>query len=326
MKKNLLLFPVLAFQFIQAQPPATIKHLVFEGAGIRGIAYCGVVQEMESKKMMDNVEKVGGTSSGAVVALTLSLGYTGKEIENIILQTNFKKLNDGRFFFIGGINRMKKYFGWYRGKRAAHWLEKIIKEKTGNPDITFEEMHQKGFKDLYVTGTCLNKMKPVVFSYETYPKMKVKDALRISIGIPLYFEPVYMDSMGNVFNRPKQKQALDMMMDGGFLENFPIHIFDRSTPDHSTIGFRIDHFAQIESDKGNKTLAEMPINNLKEYFRAFYTITMENLNRQRLTAEDWHRTVSINDGDVQPRLRKLSKEEVGILIENGKKAVQDRFD
>ena len=69
----------------------------------------------------------------------------------------------------------------------------------------------------------------------------------------------------------------------------------------------------------------MPINNLKEYFRAFYNITMENLNRQRLTAEDWQRTVSINDGNVQPRLRKLSKEEVTILIENGKKAVQDRF-
>ena len=325
MKKSLLFFPLLAFQFTQAQSPAAIKHLVFEGAGIRGIAYCGVVQEMESKKIMDNIEKVGGTSSGAIVALTISLGYTGKEIENIILKTNFKKLNDGKYFFIGGINRINKYFGWYRGKRVEHWLEKIIKEKTGDQNITFEEMHQKGFKDLYITGTSLNKMKPVIFSYETYPKMKVKDALRISISIPLYFEPVYMDSAGNVFKRPKQKQGLDMMMDGGFLENFPIHIFDRSNPDFSTIGFRIDHIAQIENDKGTKTLAEIPINNLKEYFRAFYNITMENLNRQRLTAEDWQRTVSINDGNVQPRLRKLSKEEVTVLIENGKKAVQHRF-
>ena len=155
--------------------------------------------------------------------------------------------------------------------------------------------------------------------------MKVKDALRISISIPLYFEPVYMDSSGNIFNRPKQKQGLDMMMDGGFLENFPIHIFDRSGADQHTIGFRIDHVDQIESDKENRTLAEMPINNLKEYFGAFYSITMENLNRQRLTAEDWQRTVSISDGNVQPRLRRLSKEEITILIENGRKAVQNRF-
>ena len=325
MKKILLLFPIVAFQFIQAQSPATIKHLVFEGAGIRGIAYCGVVQEMESKKMMINIEKVGGTSSGAIVALTIALGYSGKEIENIISQTNFKKLNDGKFFFIGGINRINKYFGWYKGKKVEQWLEKIINQKTGNENISFEEMHQKGFKDLYITGTCLNKMKPVIFSYETYPRMKVKDAVRISISIPLYFEPLYMDSTGNIFTRPKQKNGLDMMVDGGFLENFPIHIFDKSSPDLNTIGFRIDHGTQIESDKENRALVEMPITNLKEYFRAFYNITMENLNRQRLTTEDWRRTVSISDGNVQPRLRKLSKEEIIVLIENGRKAVRDRF-
>ena len=325
MKKSLLLFPLLTFQFILAQSPNGVRNLVFEGAGIRGIAYCGVVQELESKKMMGNIEKIGGTSSGAIIALTISLGYTGKEIENIISQTNFKKLNDGKFFFIGGINRMKKYFGWYKGKKVSHWLEKIIKTKTGNENITFEEMHQKGFKDLHITGTCLNKQKPVVFSHETYPKMKVKDALRISVGIPLYFEPLYMDSAGNVFQRPKQKHNLDMMMDGGFLENFPIHIFDKTSPDQHTIGFRIDHAAQIENDKGDRTLAERPITNLREYFGAFYSITMENLNRQRLTPEDWRRTVSISDGDVRPRLRKLSKEEVATLIENGRRAVQAHF-
>ena len=98
MKKSLLLFPLLAFQFVQAQSTAATKHLVFEGAGIRGIAYCGVVQEMESKQMMAAIEKVGGTSSGAIVALTIALGYSGKEIESIISQTNFKKLNDGKYF------------------------------------------------------------------------------------------------------------------------------------------------------------------------------------------------------------------------------------
>jgi NTE family protein len=325
MKKSFLFFALLAFQFIQAQSPFTVKNLVFEGAGVRGIAYCGAIQAMESKKMMGQIERVGGTSSGAIVALTISLGYSGKEIENIILQTNFKKFNDGNYFFIGGINRINKYFGWYRGKRVEKWLEKIIKEKTGNENITFEELHQKGFKDLYITGTSLNKQKPVLFSFETYPNMKVKDAVRISISIPLYFEPLFIDSTGKVFSRPKQRQELDMMMDGGLLENFPIHIFDTSQPDLYTIGFRIDHEAQIENDKGNRTLAEVPVDNLKQYFRAFYNIVIENLNRQKLTTSDWQRTVSISDGNVVPRVRKLSKEEVTTLIENGRRAVQERF-
>ena len=325
MKKSLLLFPVLAFQLMYSQPAPAIKNLVFEGAGVRGIAYCGAVQEMESKKMMDGIERVGGTSSGAIIALTISLGYSGKEIENIISKSNFKKFNDGGFFFIGGINRLNKYFGWYKGKKIGKWLEKIIKEKTGNENITFEELHQKGFKDLYITGTSLNKQRAVVFSYESYPKMKVKDAVRISVSIPLYFEPVYIDSSGKTFDHPKLKQGFDMMVDGGVLENFPIHIFDKQQPDLYTIGFRIDHEPQIKNDKGDKTLAEMPIDDLKQYFGAFYNIVIENLNRQQLTITDWQRTVSISDGDVLPKVRKLSKEEVSILIENGRKAVQGRF-
>ena len=325
MKKNFLFFALVAFQFMHAQSPVTVRNLVFEGAGVRGIAYCGAIQAMESKKMMNQVERVGGTSSGAIIALTISLGYSGKEIESIISQTNFKKFNDGNYFFIGGINRLNKYFGWYRGKRVEKWLEKIIEEKTGNENITFEELHQKGFKDLYITGTSLNRQKPVLFSYETYPKMKVKDAVRISISIPLYFEPLFIDNTGKVFNHPKQTQELDLMMDGGLLENFPIHIFDKPAPDLNTIGFRIDHDAQINNDKGNKTLAEMPIDNLKQYFGAFYNIVIENLNRQQLTISDWERTVSISDGNVLPKVRKLSKEEVTTLIENGRRAVQDRF-
>jgi NTE family protein len=186
-------------------------------------------------------------------------------------------------------------------------------------------MHQKGFKDLYITSTCLNKQKSIVFSHITYPKMKIRDAVRISTSIPLYFEPLYIDSIGNMIYRPKQKEGLDLVLDGGFLENFPIHIFDDLAPDMNTIGFRIDSELQVENDKTDRTLVEMPIENLNQYFGAFYNITMENLNRQRLTTEDWQRTVSISDGNVQPRVRKLSKEELDTLINNGKKAVQERF-
>ena len=325
MKKSFLFISILAFQFTNAQSPVVIKNLVFEGAGVRGIAYCGAIQEMESRNMMVNIEKVGGTSSGAITAMTISLGYTGKEIETIISKTNFKKFNDGGFFFIGGISRMERYFGWYKGKKMEKWLGKIIKEKTGDENITFEQLREKGFKDLYITGTCLNKQRTIVFSHMTYPKMKIRDAVRISTSIPLYFEPLYIDSIGNMIYRPKQKEGLDLVMDGGFLENFPIHIFDNPLPDLTTIGFRIDSEAQSKNDRDNRILVEMPVENLNQYFGAFYTIIIENLNRQRLTAEDWQRTVSISDGNVKPRVRKLSKEELDTLIGNGKKAVQERF-
>jgi NTE family protein len=56
--------------------------------------------------------------------------------------------------------------------------------------------------------------------------------------------------------------------------------------------------------------------------KAFYNIVIENLNRQQLTEADWKRTVSISDGKIGPRIRKLSAGEINILINNGRQAMK----
>ena len=58
-----LLFVLLVCQPTAAQKPV-IKNLVFEGAGMRGIAYCGVLEELETQGLVKDVEKVAGTSAG----------------------------------------------------------------------------------------------------------------------------------------------------------------------------------------------------------------------------------------------------------------------
>jgi NTE family protein len=163
--------------------------------------------------------------------------------------------------------------------------------------------------------------------------MKVKDAIRISISIPFYFEAVFINKEGKTFRHPKNKQGLDIMIDGGFVGNFPIKIFDsvgsitskESVVNNETLGFRIDSEKQIENDKQHKELASMPVNNLKEYGRAFYNIIIENLNRQTLSDSDWKRTISISNGNIAPRIRKLSKAEIAMLIENGRIATNKFF-
>jgi NTE family protein len=313
-----------------------IRNLVFEGAGIRGIAYSGAIKELEEKNILKDIQRVGGTSSGAITALLLSIGYSADEITSIVNSTPFKKFNDGRFLFFGGINRMEKYFGWYRGQKFTKWLSGLVEAKTNNADITFEELKEKGYKDLYVTGTCLNKQALIVFSAENYPRMKVKDAVRISMSIPLYYESVFIDSAGKVVDHPKNKTGLDVMVDGGFIANFPIRIFDSTkynnnakpnqfTPNNETLGFRIDRKDQIENDLAGKSLAPMDVNSFRDYIGAFYNIIIENLNRQTLTHADWERTVSISDGNVGPRVRKLPADELNILITNGSIATKDYF-
>ena len=89
---------------------------------------------------------------------------------------------------------------------------------------------------------------------------------------------------------------------------------------HQTIGFRIDSDEQIKNDGTKKGLTTMPINNINNYLGAFYNIILENLNRQTLTDDDWKRTVSISDGRITPRIKKLSTQEVQTLTANGQVA------
>ncbi len=312
---------------MQAQP----KNLVFEGAGIRGVAYVGAIRELEKQNILADIERVGGTSAGAIAALTVALRYTSTEIEKIIYDTKLQKFNDGKFFFIGGISRINRNFGWYRGTAFTKWLERIIAKKTGNADITFRELHAKHFPDLYITGTSLNRQQLIVFSHEQYPDMKIKDAVRISMSIPLYFEAVCIDSSGHVLKNRKKERAFDIMVDGGFTGNFPIFMFDdvrteqnktvRTSNPH-TIGLRIDTPGQIGYDSLNRGLAPVEISRFRNYIGAFYSYVIENLNRATLTPEDWQRTVSISSGSIGPKIRKLSLAEKDLLIRNGQEAMK----
>ena len=311
------------------------NNLVFEGAGVRGIAYVGSLKELEKRDMLRQIERVGGTSAGAIAALCVALGYNSREIEKIIYETKIQQFNDGNFFFIGGIARINHRYGWYRGKSFTKWLEDIIHAKTQNSEITFRELHEKGFRDLYVTGTSLNHQKLVVFSVETYPEMKIKDAVRVSMSIPLYFEAVFIDSTGRIIpDKKKGTEYFDIVVDGGLTGNFPIFMFDSlvningevlriSNP--NTLGFRIDTPEQVSYDRERKGLAPVSIQRFPHYVGAFYSYVLENLNRRMLTESDWQRTVSISSSHIGPKVRRLSRDEKDQLIKNGQEATQEFF-
>src|SRR5574343_659876 len=137
-----LILPILSWS-------QRIDNLVFEGAGIRGIAYCGALMELDEQGYLANVKRVAGTSSGAITASLLSVGYTPQEIYTIIGETNFGKFNDGGGLFIGGIHRLKKKLGYYKGKKFLEWLENLIEAKTGNKNFTFADLEQKATSNAY---------------------------------------------------------------------------------------------------------------------------------------------------------------------------------
>ncbi len=335
-KRNFSLLLLLILVSLQANSQDTqYENLVFEGAGMRGLAYTGVITELEQQGVLENINKVGGTSAGSIVSLALSLGYTPEEITEIIYSTDFSKFNDAGFIFFSGIRRLKRNYGYYKGDKFVKWLEDIIDEKTCNPDITFQELHDAGFKDLYVVATSLNRQQNIVFSYETYPNMKIKHAIRASMSVPLYFQAVFVDKEGNVYTRNEATPEMDLMVDGGITGNFPIDIFDSTAivmgreiriANPKTIGIRIDSDQQIEYDRDSHELAPYDVQNVKDYMQAFYLYVVENLNRKTLTDEDWVRTISVSDAGIGPKIKRLSNDQKKALIESGKQGTRFFFD
>lgn len=312
------------------------ENLVFEGAGIRGLAYCGALMEMDDRNLLQKIQRVAGTSSGAITAALLAVGYTPREIFDLIGNTNFAKFNDGGGFFIGGTLRLFRRMGYYKGKRFTHWMEACIAEKIGTSNITFFELHQlhlsnPTYKELIVTATCMNHQKAEYFSYLSYPNMRIVDAVRASMAVPLYFEPLVINDYGQVVDVKNYADHDHVLLDGGFLSNFPIWVFDDSTKfdcsSNQTIGFRIDSDYQIQVDR---TKTKLPlyytVHSTTDLVGSVYYIMKENLNRFILTPYDWKRTVSISDCNIGPKVKRLSPEEKALFIKAGREGLRRYLD
>ena len=74
--------------------PYQFRNLIFEGGGVKGIAYIGAMKVLEEKGVMENVLRVGGTSAGAINATLVALGFTNDEQRGILQKLDFNNFMD----------------------------------------------------------------------------------------------------------------------------------------------------------------------------------------------------------------------------------------
>lgn len=162
-----------------------IKNLVFKGGGPRGIAYIGALNALEEKlreqnKDLSQIQRVAGTSAGAITAVLLSVGYTPKEMEKILMEDDLQTFLDtgfkdslniikGKDGFSGKIksasweilkltknyisgdknsltpmNFIAEFYqdqGLCDGNVFREWVENLIKHKTNKENLTFGELN-----------------------------------------------------------------------------------------------------------------------------------------------------------------------------------------
>lgn len=59
------------------------RNLVFEGGGVKEIAYVGAVAVLEAKEILPDIRRVAGTSTGAITAALLALGASSQSVQRV---------------------------------------------------------------------------------------------------------------------------------------------------------------------------------------------------------------------------------------------------
>lgn len=190
--------------------------LCLSSGGIYGITYVGALDYLIEEKIIDlnNIKNYVGCSVGALILFMIVLGYSIKDINDIIINLNFSKLETDI-----KIEEVLENYGINDGSKFVCMIKFFLKKKIKVEDITFNELFLKYNKNFVVIGTNFSKGVEEVFNYINTPDMSIITAIRISISVPLVFSPVlyngqyYVDgALTNIFpiNHCNQKTTIGL--------------------------------------------------------------------------------------------------------------------
>lgn len=309
-----------------------IEFLVFAGGGISGSAYIGVANEFERRGLLKDIKYFIGSSSGAIMAALLALGATSDFIEN-----TFKNVNIAEFLDVGGrcyndksmlqqIQNYKdalfdtiKHFGAARGYKFLTFFEEVMIKLKWSSDTTFLELFHKTGNHLVVTGTSLNTHSTLFFSKSSYPHMKIKDAVHMSMILPFLYQPV-------LFDDPLCTHGPRIVIDGGILSNLPINACDVTNDVGEILGFnrKVVGFVLVENGKWAEDYK-----NIDTIFK-FSEEIIKSLHSNLIIQQSqqpyfWDRVVAI-DVSVDTLQFDATLQDLNNTIEAGKKATKKFLD
>ena len=197
------------------------ENIVFEGGGAKAMAFCGGILALDNLGIYKKLKRFAGSSAGAIVATLLAIGYTPSDLVDIMYDTDFGTFfNKSLFELPKDIYEVLKHEGCDSGEAFEDFIETRIETITGNKDYTFIDLYNDRKIELVITSTDVNREISVYFHHKATPHMTLRQAVRMSMSIPLIFTPVVHELA--------KKQ--DIFVDGGLLDNYPLHVFDGAYP------------------------------------------------------------------------------------------------
>jgi NTE family protein len=208
--------------------------LVLEGGGALGLAHVGVVEWLEANHVP--VDYVAGTSMGALIGGMYSMGYSPKDIHQLVSEINWDAVLYDRIEYGDLAFRRKEdqrtypnslNFTFRKGLRlpeafnAGHQVGLILDY------VTKPYWDLKRFDDLPIPFRCVavdmvTKKEDVFDRDHLFRDGSLRMALRASMSIPGIFTPVRDET--TVREGDSERIEKKMYIDGGVQDNLPVQV------------------------------------------------------------------------------------------------------
>ena len=210
------------------------KHLVFAGGGPRCISFMAALEVLNKHKYLANVKHYWGNSAGALVATLMAFKIEPPKLRHIMDTLNFTRFRD---IELTNIVSFGQNWGLDSGEALTKTLKELLEDvKPGSSHYTMQEV-----PGLHITASDLTSTKPVVLDSDTFPTLKLVDALRASTSIPFFYIP---------FRNPINNH---MLVDGAVACNFPWILLPSDKDRSEALGF---DFKIVDYSKAPESLSE----------------------------------------------------------------------
>ena len=202
--------------------------LVCEGGGVKGIGLAGAFSLLEERGY--TTAHVAGTSAGAITAALIAAGYTSAELKEIVLSLDFRQFEDRGWedriplanvplslLLDQGIYEGARFEAWMRGLLSAKGIETFAQLRTDSDDPRYAYRLQVIVSDISSRRLLVLPREAGVLGLDP-DKLDVALAVRMSMSIPIFFEPVRLENPATNHEH--------VLVDGGMLSNFPVWLYD----------------------------------------------------------------------------------------------------
>lgn len=311
-----------------AEDGSLYADAVFEGGGVKGLAFLGAIRCFNDVGI--HWRKVAGTSAGAITASMLAAGFSVDQLESIMSQMNYQDeflkqktswlVRNGspeddlhHFHWMLGNLMIARQKGQYSSQPFKDWLLRHLTQKnltTFAPFLQKQQANKKWYqqRELRVVVSDISRKAMQILpgdlgSYNEAPEtFSVAEAVRLSMSIPLFFEP---GQLGD-----------STIVDGGILSNFPLWIYDADPgkkPNCPTFGFRL-----VEPEKPAK-----PIKGALDIVLSMLETMQTAWDRHHLRDNEHGRVIKIGTLGISTTQFNLSDEDKAALYKEGYKQTKE---